>query len=163
MRVGIAEQVQKSRGWRAVGHAFQEGDSVGGLALIKKELGELLDGRFVFRIIFQNAAENGFGFVMLVAQTIEASQPESRFGIRRIQTIDFFVLLDGLAGDLRLAYAGAQITEAAKVDSSQEATGGSVVRMALENFLSFRDSVTSTLGFPIHFGQTLADDRRLGV
>jgi len=69
--------------------------------LIKKELGELLDGRFVFRIIFRMPRKNGFGFVVLVAQTIEASQPESRFGIRRIQTIDFFVLLDGLAGDLR--------------------------------------------------------------
>jgi len=71
----------------------------------------LLDGGLVFRIVFQNAAENGFGFVMLVAQAIEASQPEVRIRCRTDPGDRFPCTARSPCRDLRLAYAGAKITE----------------------------------------------------
>src|SRR5438270_13096261 len=100
---------------------------------------------------------------MLVAQTIQASQPKRGFRIGRVHTVDLSVLLDCLACNLRLAHSGAQITEAAKVNSGQKAPGRGVIWVALEDFLGFGDSIARALGFPIHLGQALAYYRGFGV
>ena len=100
---------------------------------------------------------------MFVLQAIEAGKPKRRFGVRRIDTVDFAELLNGAAHGLALSVASTDVAEAAQIDASQEAARLQVVRVALQDFLGFGYGVVNPLGLPVHFCKAFADDGRLGV
>ena len=157
LRVGVAEEIEKDGRGIVVRHVFEQRNGFGGFAFVEQKLRELFDGGLVFGVGFQDAAEDVFGFVVLVAEAIEAREPERGFGVGRLEAVDLFVLLDGVVGDFGLAAAGAQVAEAADVNAREQAARGNVVGIALEDFLGFSDGVVLAARFPIHFGEAFAD------
>ena len=158
LRVGVAEQIEQDGRGIVARHVFEQRDGFAGFAFVEEELRELFDGGLVFWIGFQDAVEDVFGFVVLVAQAIEAREPESGFGVGRLELVDLFVLLDGAVGDFGLAAVGAEVAETADVNAREQAARGDVVGIALEDFLGFGDGVVFAARFPVHFGEAFADD-----
>ncbi len=163
LRVSVAEKIEHRGRRRARGYFFEQRDGFGGFAFVEEQLGELLDGRLVVGIFLQHAAQDGFGFVVFVAQAIEAREPERGFGVAGIEAVNFGVLLDGASDNFGLAVADAEIAEAAQINAAEQAARLNVVGIALEQCLRFGDGFVSALRFPIHFGEAFADYRRFGI
>jgi hypothetical protein len=145
------------------GHVFEESNGFGSFAGVQEELGQLLDGGLVVGVFLEHAAQDVFGLFVIVAQAVEASQPESGFRVARVEAVNFGVLLDGASDDFGLTVADAEVAEAAEINPAEKATGLEIVGVALEERLSFGDGFVSTLGFPVHFGEAFADNRGLGI
>ena len=109
------------------------------------------------------SAQHVFRFVVLVAQAIQAREPQRGFGVGRVEAINLFVLFDGALGDFGLATVGAGIAKAADVDACEQAARRNIVRIALQDFLGFGNGVAFAARLPIHFGETLTDHRGFRV
>jgi hypothetical protein len=79
--VRIAQKIQQDSRGRVCGDAFEQGHRFGGLTFVHKQLGQLLDGRLVFRIGVEDGFQDLLGLVVFILQAIEARQPEGRFGV----------------------------------------------------------------------------------
>src|SRR5208283_3289839 len=126
--VGVAEVIVERGGRRSFDQAVEEVDGIFGFVLIEEELGELLDGGVVFRIVLEQAAKNVFGFIGFVVQAIEAREPDGGFLVGGI--------FDDGFGDVFALHVGAvDVAEVAEIDKREEAVRGEVVRVVLQNFV----------------------------
>ena len=161
--VGIAQKIQQHGCRRMCGNSLEQRDRLGGLALVHQQLCQLLDRRFVFRIVLQDAPQNLFGLVVFVLQPVKTRQPQCRLAIRRIEPVNLAVLLDGAVHRFRLAAAHTDVPQAPQIDPPQQPARLHVIRVAFQDFLRFGYGIVNPLGLPIHLRQPFADDLRLWI
>ncbi len=163
LSVRIAQKIQQDSRGRVCGDTFEQGHRFGGFAFVHKQLGQLLNGRLVFRIGLEDGFQNLFGLVVFVLQAVEAREPEGRFGVGRVEAVDFAILLEGLADGFRLAVAGRDLAQLPQIDSSQKPARLHVVGVAFQDFLRLVYGFVNPLRLPVHLRQALADDLRFRV
>ena len=123
------------------------------VSLIGVEHGQRGDGFFRTGIEFNGSLEFAFGFLHVVVEAIEAAEKKVIVHAIGVELHDLFVLIDSELQNVVRTVATGHVAERAEINAAQKFVGFKILGIALDDVLSFFDSVSDTAGLHVELGE----------